>query len=298
MDLNAYSGWINLDKPAHITSARLLNRLKKYLPKIKVGHAGTLDQLASGVLPVAVGEATKLIQYAQSTWKTYEFEVTWGKQTATDDSEGAPLFVSDKRPTKQEVLQLLPSFLGTIRQMPPQYSALKIDGKRSSDRIRQGEVVQLEARNIIISELTLTEHTSDFSRFAIDCGKGTYVRSLARDMGLKLGCYGYITALKRTRVGPFDLNNAVDGEKFLDQNANIDIKPHILSSDYVLGDILDITVTESQIKLLRSGQTIRINGLQNTENDTLVACKSEKNALIAMAFFQDGLLRPKRVFNI
>ncbi|MAP24207.1 MAG: tRNA pseudouridine(55) synthase TruB [Rickettsiales bacterium] len=297
--MNSFSGWVILDKPAGITSARLLNRLKNHLPKkTKIGHAGTLDQLASGVLPVAIGEATKLIQYAQLGLKTYDFVVTWGKQTTTDDAEGDAIATSQARPTQEQVTNILSDFKGEILQVPPKYSALKIKGKRSSDRIRSGEEVDLAARQINISKLNIIAHTPNHTRFTITCGKGTYVRSIARDMGIELGCYGHITSLRRLEVGGFTLERSILGQKLLDQEANVDIKPHVYACECVLDDILDTTVTKDQVKHLRQGQAIRVKNLPEIADETMVSCLNEEKILIALTLYKDGLLYPKRIFNI
>ena len=297
--MNSLSGWVVLDKPTGITSARLLNRLKKHLPKkTKIGHAGTLDQLASGILPVAIGEATKLIQYAQLGSKTYDFVVTWGKQTSTDDAEGETIATSKKRPTEEEIKSILPKFQGVVLQTPPKYSALKVKGKRSSDRMREGEEVNLIPRKIHISAINIMEHTSTHTRFKIICGKGTYVRSIARDLGKELECCGYVTFLRRAAVGDFTLERGLPGQKLLDQDADVDIKPHMYACECVLDDILDTVVNKDQIKHLRQGQAIRVKSLPVVADETMVSCLSEEKVLIALTIYREGLLHPKRIFNI
>lgn len=297
--MNNLSGWVVLDKPTGITSARLLNRLKKHLPqKTKIGHAGTLDQLASGVLPVAIGEATKLIQYAQLGSKTYDFVVTWGKQTSTDDAEGETIATSEKRPTKEEIKSILPKFQGVVLQTPPKYSALKVKGKRSSDRMREGEEVNLIPRKIHVSAITITEHTSTHTRFKITCGKGTYVRSIARDLGKELECYGYVTSLRREAVGGFTIERSLLSQKLLDQEANVDIKPHMYACECVLDDILDTVVNKDQIKHLRYGRVIQVPELPKLAEETLVSCLSEEKVLIALTSYRNGFLYPKRIFNL
>jgi len=197
-------GWIALDKPVGMTSTRAVGRVRWLLNAQKAGHGGTLDPLASGILPIALGEATKTSSYIMDGAKTYRFTVTWGAETDTDDTEGTIINTSDARPQAHEIDAILGEFVGNISQMPPQYSALKVDGERAYDIARSGEHVELVARDVRIDRLVVVTHLdSDHTSFEVDCGKGTYVRSLARDFGRKLGCFGHISALRRTRVGPF-----------------------------------------------------------------------------------------------
>ncbi|MCC6981920.1 MAG: tRNA pseudouridine(55) synthase TruB, partial [Bauldia sp.] len=198
------SGWLPLDKPEGVTSTRILSEVKRLFDAQKAGHAGTLDPLASGMLPIAFGEATKTVSYVMDGRKIYRFAVRWGVQTDTDDTEGHAIAHSDVRPTPEAILAALPEFTGTIVQVPPAFSALKIDGERAYDLAREGEAVVLEPREVEIHRLTLVDvPDADHAVFEAECGKGTYVRAVARDLGRRLGTLGHVTALRRLLVGPF-----------------------------------------------------------------------------------------------
>ena len=198
------SGWIVFDKPVGMTSTHAVSRMKRIFNAKKAGHAGTLDPLASGILPIALGEATKTVPFVQDGEKAYRFTVRWGVQTTTDDTEGEAVAQSDARPDTETVLRALPCFIGTVLQKPPAFSAIKVNGERAYDRARDGEAVELPARPVTIHGLDLVDVPSaDEVVLEARCGKGTYVRAIARDLGQMLGCYGHVTALRRTRVGPF-----------------------------------------------------------------------------------------------
>ena len=202
-------GWLVLDKPLNMTSTSAVGRTKRLLSAQKAGHAGTLDPLATGILPLAFGEATKTVSYAMDGEKAYQFTVRWGGETETDDTEGEITQQSDKRPTREEIEACLENFRGTIEQVPPRFSAIKLDGNRAYDLARDGEKVELEAREVEIKQLELIEIVDDSTAvFSATCGKGTYVRALARDFGRELGCFGHVIALRRTKVGPFDESTA------------------------------------------------------------------------------------------
>ena len=196
-------GWVVLDKPVGMTSTQAVSRLKRVYNARKAGHAGTLDPLASGILPVAFGEATKTVPFVQDGEKSYHFTVRWGAETNTDDSDGQVTTTSDTRPTLAAIESLLPQFVGDILQTPPQFSAIKIAGERAYDLARDGAVVELKARAVTIHSLTIEAASAEETVFFMECGKGAYVRAIARDLGRLLGCYGHVTALRRTRVGPF-----------------------------------------------------------------------------------------------
>ena len=196
-------GWVVLDKPVGMTSTQAVTRLKRIYNGKKAGHAGTLDPLASGILPVAFGEATKTVPFVQDGEKTYLFTVRWGAETDTDDSDGKIVRESDTRPEPAAIAALLPRFVGDILQTPPQYSAIKIAGERAYDLAREGEHVELQPRPVTIHRLEILEFAGDETKLVMDCGKGAYVRAIARDVGRLLGCFGHVTALRRTRVGPF-----------------------------------------------------------------------------------------------
>src|SRR4051794_36510766 len=197
-------GWVVLDKPIGMTSTHAVAVLKRLFQAKRAGHAGTLDPLASGGLPIALGEATKTVPFVMDGRKRYRFTVAWGEERDTDDTEGRVTRTSVERPSADAIRALLPRFTGLIEQIPPQYSAIKIAGERAYDLARDGEAVALQPRPVEIHELTLRDQPdSSHSVFEAECGKGTYVRALARDMGRILGCFGHICALRRTHVGPF-----------------------------------------------------------------------------------------------
>jgi len=195
-------GWVVLDKPSGMNSTHAVSRLKRIFNAKKAGHAGTLDPLATGILPIAFGEATKTVPFVQDGEKAYRFTVRWGTETDTDDADGRIAAQSDLRPAAAEILALLPGFIGTIPQLPPSYSAIKINGERAYDLARDGEAPVLSPRPVTIHALDLLSSEPDEAVFEARCGKGTYVRAIARDLGRSLGCYGHVSALRRTRVGP------------------------------------------------------------------------------------------------
>ena len=197
-------GWINLDKPTGVSSTQAVGRLKFLFNAKKAGHAGTLDPLASGVLPVALGEATKTVPVVQDGAKSYRFRVRWGEESATDDAEGEIVARSDRRPAPAEIESLLPRFVGAILQTPPTFSAIRIAGARAYDLAREGETFEIEPRPINVYRLELKSAEPHTAVLEAECGKGAYVRAIARDLGRALGCYGHVIELRRTRVGPFD----------------------------------------------------------------------------------------------
>lgn len=307
-------GWINLNKPEGMTSNDALSIVKRALSKLgdgkpKMGHAGTLDPLASGILPLALGEATKVVSAMMDSEKTYLFTVTWGEQRTTDDREGDVMATSDKRPTKAEIESVLPAFIGTIMQKPPTFSAIKVDGQRAYDLARAGEELDLRARPIEIYELTLVEQTQDTTTFRCVCGKGTYVRSLARDMGLKLGTYGYITVLIRERVGPFSLENAISLDILRDFDDNTPLESVLLPLETVLDDIPVLALTETEAGRLKNGQKLTFisrpdvqrlidGGIipQEMNGDTVLA--TYRGKALALLEMQGVEAQPVRVFNL
>ena len=203
------SGWVVLDKGVGMTSTHAVAAVKRALNAKKAGHAGTLDPLASGILPIALGEATKTVPYVMDGRKAYVFTVAWGAETNTDDAEGEVVASSEIVPTREAIEALLPRFTGAIEQTPPRFSAIKIGGERAYDLAREGETVELKARPVEVHRLAVVSHEGTRSVLEAECGKGTYVRSLARDLGRALGCLGHVAALRRTRVGPFTEAEAV-----------------------------------------------------------------------------------------
>ena len=254
-------GWIILDKPVGLGSTQAVSAVKRILreaggPKTKVGHGGTLDPLASGVLPVALGEATKLAGRLLDATKAYEFAIRFGEGTDTLDAEGQVTETSDHRPTQEEIDAILPRFTGSIEQTPPAYSALKIDGKPAYERSRAGETVEMKPRTVTVHELHLVDSSADQATLSATVSKGTYIRSLARDIATALGTVGHIGMLRRTRAGPFTLDQAISLD-FLSQAAKArQFDGAVLPLTAALDDIPALPVTPDQAQLLRHGQRL------------------------------------------
>lgn len=254
-------GWIILDKPLGLGSTRAVSAVKRALrkagePKTKVGHGGTLDPLASGVLPIALGEATKVAGRMLDATKSYEFTIRFGEETDTLDAEGEVVATSDVRPARDQIEAILPAFSGAIEQVPPAYSALKVGGKAAYARARAGEEVQLEPRQVMVHELGLTSAAADQATLSAIVSKGTYIRSLARDIAHGLGTVGHVTMLRRTRAGPFGLERAISLD-FLEEAAKArDLTRAVLPLEAALDDIPALPVTPGQAQLLRHGQRL------------------------------------------
>ena len=254
-------GWIILDKPVGLGSTQAVSAVKRILreaggPKTKVGHGGTLDPLASGVLPVALGEATKLAGRLLDATKAYEFAIRFGEGTDTLDAEGQVTETSDHRPTQEEIDAILPRFTGSIEQTPPAYSALKIDGKPAYERSRAGETVEMKPRTVTVHELHLVDSSADQATLSATVSKGTYIRSLARDIATALGTVGHVGMLRRTRAGPFTLDQAISLD-FLSQAAKArQFDGAVLPLTAALDDIPALPVTPDQAQLLRHGQKL------------------------------------------
>ncbi|WP_417793640.1 tRNA pseudouridine(55) synthase TruB [Terasakiella pusilla] len=286
-------GWLIIDKPLEISSNNVVGKARWLTKAQKVGHGGTLDPLASGILPLAFGEATKTVSYVMDGTKTYRFEVTWGETRSTDDAEGEVTDTSTARPTRAEIEAALPAFIGAIEQIPPKYSALKIDGQRAYKLAREDKDIEMTARTVQIDDLKLIDcPDSDRAIFEVQCGKGTYVRSLGRDLGNKLGCLGYISMLRRTKVGPFDENCAISLDS-LEQIVHSEaLFESLLAIETVLDDISALALNEEETQKIRNGMGFKTD-LPDTE--TLRLMHNDK--LVALAKVEDGLVRPFRVFN-
>ena len=301
-------GWCILDKPVGMTSTHAVSVVKRLYSAKRAGHAGTLDPLASGLLPIALGEATKTVPFVMDGRKTYRFTVQWGEERDTDDSEGRATASSSDRPTPEQIRDLLPRFTGTIEQIPPQYSAIKVDGERAYDLAREGETVQLAARPVDIHRLELVETPdADHSVLAAECGKGTYVRAIARDMGRALGCYGHVSALRRTSVGPFeepdaaalaDLQAAAPAESGDAAERNWAALTGFLQPvDAGLRSIPSLSVSRADAARLARGQAVLLRGRDAPIMQGLIAVSTHGD-LIALAEFEQGELRPRRIFNL
>jgi tRNA pseudouridine55 synthase len=296
-------GWIALDKPVGMTSTHAVAVIKRLFSARRVGHAGTLDPLASGLLPIALGEATKTVPFIMDGRKVYRFTVRWGEERDTDDTEGRVTRTSSVRPTSEAIRALLPQFTGLIEQVPPKFSAIKVDGERAYDLARDGEEVELQARPVQIDRLELLETPdADQAVFEAECGKGTYVRALARDFGRLLGCYGHVTALRRTEVGPFgpeDMISLADLEALCHRAAAGEgsLADALLPVETALDDIPALAVSRADAARLQRGQAVLVRGRDAPIlSGTLYVTVSGE--LIALAEADRGEIVPKRVFNL
>jgi tRNA pseudouridine55 synthase len=304
---NKVDGWVNLDKSYELGSTQAVGKVRRILNAQKVGHAGTLDPLATGVLPIALGEATKTIPYIQDALKTYSFTVTWGEQRSTDDKEGEVIATSDIRPNAQQISAALPDYIGDIQQTPPQFSAIKVDGQRAYDLARDGQQVELKSRQVYIESLELIEARENEADFTMICGKGTYVRSLARDIARQLGTVGYISTLRRDSVGPFTLENAISLDKLEELSNSAPLNEVLLPIETALDDILALALKEDEVTKLRNGQVLAF--ISKPDFDRLATAGFEhEDGCLARATFQGQTIalieiygaqvHPIRVFNL
>ena len=325
------NGWINLDKPVGLTSTQALGKVRRFFNAQKAGHAGTLDPLASGILPIALGEATKTIPFVQNSEKIYEFTVTWGERRDTDDGEGQIIATSDQRPNAADIEKLLPKYTGHIQQTPPQFSAIKVDGQRAYDLARGGEQVELKSREVFIETLEIIRHPGegrdlhpnaqkipasvgmtlngmDHTSFRLSCGTGTYVRSLARDLGVVLGCQGYISALRRVQVGPFHENSAISLDKFAEMANSPALNEALLPLLIALDDIPALAIREDETAKLRNGQALSFIArpdVDRLKNAGLEIDKAHKDAVaiykgqpIALVEISGVTIKPVRILNL
>ena len=309
-------GWLILDKPVGLTSTQAVSRLKRLFQTHKAGHAGTLDPLASGCLPVAFGEATKTVPFVVDGLKVYRFTVRWGEETNTDDSEGNIVETSDIRPNDAEIDAILPRFTGIIEQVPPRFSAIKIAGERAYDLAREGEAVELKARQVEIISLERTGPSvrdaegHDETEFECECGKGTYVRALARDIGRALGTRGHIVSLRRLAVGAFDEDDMIPLEKLEDvcdrapgsgdsqgETTGETLADFLRPVETALDDIPALAITRSDATRLKNGQPVLLRGRDAPVLNGLVYATTQ-GKLVALVEADRGELHPKRVFNL
>jgi len=294
------NGWLIIDKPPGITSTAVVARVKRLTDAAKAGHGGTLDPLATGILPIALGEATKTVMYVMDAAKRYRFTVRFGGSTTTDDSEGEVLRTSDVRPSDAEIEAMLPAFTGTIMQRPPDFAAVKIQGERAYDIARRGDVVDLPERPVRIDELVLVERPdADHAVLEAASGKGAYIRALARDLGERLGCLGHVVALRRLQVGPFGAEGAISLDALAEITEADSLQQVLVSVSTALADIPALAVTEPQAARLRSGHPIRISPRlvfgDTVEGGTIKALAD--GDLVALGQLRDGELCPLRVFT-
>ncbi|WP_342359760.1 tRNA pseudouridine(55) synthase TruB [Terrarubrum flagellatum] len=291
-------GWFVLDKPTGVTSTHAVSIIKRLFRAKKAGHAGTLDPLASGCLPIALGEATKTVPYVMDGRKAYRFTVTWGAETDTDDSEGRVIATSDQRPTRAEVETALPAFVGVISQTPPKFSAIRVAGERAYDLAREGEDVELKPREILIEELVVVAHDDATTTLDARTGKGAYVRAIARDLGRALGCGGHISALRRTRVGPFresDLTPLPPRDSSDEALSDAQLAALLKPASAALSELPSVTVSRGDAGRLLRGQGVILRGRDAPITTDAVAVHAD-GALIAIGEIDGGELRPRRVF--
>ena len=302
-------GWLIVDKPEDMTSTEVVSRAKRLLQAAKVGHAGTLDPMATGVLPLAFGEATKTVSYAMDGAKSYRFTVRWGEARDTDDMEGQVTATSPVRPDKDAIARAIPRFLGVIDQVPPAYSAIKVAGERAYDLAREGETVSLAPRPVAVYGLTLVdEPDADHAVFDAECGKGTYMRALARDLAQALGTLGHLSALRRTRVGPFGLDAAVTLPHLEALAARGSPDAALLPVETPLDDIPAVALTESEAHRMRCGQSVallrrsdreRLASLQRSDaGDDGLVLAMVGTLPVALARLDGVELKPVRVLNL
>jgi len=287
-------GWLVLDKPVGMTSTHAVSRMRRLFNAKKAGHAGTLDPLASGILPIAFGEATKTVPFVQDGEKTYRFTVKWGEETDSDDADGTLVNSCERRPGPDQIAAALPRFIGTIMQVPPTYSAIKIDGERAYDIARDGESVVLAPRPVTIRSLVVVEAQADIAIFEAQCGKGTYVRAIARDLGRLLDCYGHVIALRRTRVGPFLESEAIavaDLEADPDQATLA-----LLGLETGLAEVPCVVVDRDGAARLRRGQSLLLRGRDAPIGGMAYAACG--GVVVAIGSVEAGELVPSRVFNL
>ena len=289
-------GWLVLDKPQGITSARAVGVLRGLLGIRKAGHSGTLDPFATGVLPVAFGEATKTVPFAVEGRKRYLFTVAWGESRDTDDATGRLVRASARRPDAAEIAACLPALTGEILQRPPDYSAIRVGGKRAYALARSGVPPRLVTRRVIVHDLRLMAAQREHAEFEVACGKGTYVRSIARDLGEALGCLGHVARLHRLQAGPFTESESVPLEKFRELPHSGARRATLLPISAGLADIPAVAVTAEEVRRIRRGLAISPE-FSGPIPGGAVVWASQDGSPVAIGRFEDGVFRPSRVFQ-
>jgi len=297
-------GWLAIDKPVGIGSTNVVAMVRRTLNAAKVGHGGTLDPLASGILPIALGEATKTVQWVMDGAKTYHFTICFGQARTTDDLEGEVCATSDVRPDADAIRAVLPRFTGAISQVPPIYSAIKVDGERAYDLARAGEEVELKARTVTIHRLELVSMPdADHAQFEVLCGKGTYVRSLARDISQALGTVGHVTVLRRVACGRFTLENAISLDNFMSLGQLPALRAYLLPIETALDDIPALALTAAEARRLQNGQVLSVSRLEGRgqvpdDASDLVVRAMDGSRLVALARIDRDEVRSVRVLNL
>ena len=308
-------GWIVLNKPVGMSSAKVVGVIRRFFGGAKTGHAGTLDPLACGVLPIAIGEATKTISYVVTSEKSYQFTLRWGAETQTDDSEGQITKTSDYYPSVDEIKAILPQFEGLIEQIPPVFSAVKVKGRRAyalaRDRTNPSDKltdIVLTPREVMINKVEITDHAGQQTTFTVQCGKGTYIRALARDIGRALGTAAHVVFLERLAVGRFKIENAIELDFFEKEVYNSRAYDYVIPVMTVLDDIPALAITEQEAQKLRFGQTFN---LDDDRSQTFLAVAADSDQIahvigvaafgkqpIALVRLEKQIVSPVRVLNL
>ncbi len=290
------SGWLVVDKPAGMTSTAVVSKVRWALDARKAGHAGTLDPDATGVLAIALGEATKTVPYITDAMKAYEFTIRLGQATNTDDAEGEVIAESDVRPGEEAIKQALGRFIGDIDQIPPQFSAVKIDGERAYKRARDGETMEIAARPLFVESLILTDVPDpDHVTLEMVCGKGGYVRSIARDLGEALGCHAHVRRLRRIWSGPFDAEDGLTMDRIEALAQTPELDEHILPLEVALADLPEVTATAEGAQRLRNGNPGMVIARDVDYGEECWASFDGK--AVAIGRYKSGELHPSRVLN-
>jgi tRNA pseudouridine55 synthase len=300
----AINGWLVIDKPLGTTSAAVVAQARRITGAARVGHCGTLDPLATGILPLAFGEATKTVSYAMERPKHYRFVIRWGEARTTEDAEGAVVETSARRPTRDGIASVLDQFTGEIEQVPPIFSAIKVGGRRAYALARAGEPVKLESRIVRIDSLELLRVLdADHAEFDVSAGKGAYMRSLARDLARALGTVGHLAELRRTRVGPFSEEHAISLEILAALGHSAALESHLLPIETALDDIPALAMTEQEARHLRHGRAVPVLPVASRSPLTnvikgAVVCAMTEGKPVALARIAGGEIRPVRVLNL
>lgn len=291
----AVSGWLVIDKPAGMSSNAVVNKVRWAFDAQKAGHAGTLDPEATGVLAIALGEATKTVPFVTDALKAYEFTVRLGQATNTDDQEGEVTATSDARPSDDEIRAALPGFEGDILQVPPQFSAVKIDGERAYARARAGEEMEIAARPLYVDSLRFVDRPdADHVTLELVCGKGGYVRSVARDLGDALGCFGHVRDLRRIWSGPFEVTDATPLDMIEAQAKDPALDAHLMPLETGLADLPELPCTPEGATRMRNGNPGMVRAAEAEYGDT--AWASYQGQAVAVGTYRAGELHPSRVF--
>lgn len=297
----AVSGWLILDKPVGVGSTEAVGKVRWLFGARKAGHAGTLDPLASGMLPLALGDATRTVPYVMDGTKVYHFTVQWGEQRSTDDAEGEVIERSEDRPSRHSIEDCLPRYIGEIDQLPPAFSAVKVGGERAYDIARAGHMPEIEHRTVRVDDLRLLGATNNEATLELTCGKGTYVRSIARDMGRDLGCFGYVSSLRRVSVAPFTADDLVSWEELLVTQEMEPDERHGIVDQLLLdpADALDeqprVTLTDDQAARVLNGNPALLRG-RDAPMPADAAHAVYRGRLVALGRIGEGAFHPTKVF--